>query len=58
MDIKMKILHVVISLAPEWGGPTKVVHELTETLVKRRGVRSQQLTIWFENCSSILYSSI
>ncbi len=31
----MKILHVVISLAPEWGGPTKVVHELTEALVEK-----------------------
>lgn len=31
----MKILHVVISLAPEWGGPVKVVHELTESLVEK-----------------------
>lgn len=31
----MKILHIVISLAPEWGGPTKVVTELTEALVKK-----------------------
>jgi glycosyltransferase involved in cell wall biosynthesis len=31
----MKILHVVISLAPEWGGPTKVVHELAEALVEK-----------------------
>ncbi|MCL0086751.1 glycosyltransferase [Thermodesulfovibrionales bacterium] len=31
----MKILHIVISLIPEWGGPTKVVTELTETLVKK-----------------------
>jgi len=33
--MKMKILHVVISLAPEWGGPTKMVHELTEALVEK-----------------------
>jgi glycosyltransferase involved in cell wall biosynthesis len=31
----MKILHVVISLSPEWGGPTKVVGELTEALAKK-----------------------
>ena len=31
----MKILHIVISLIPEWGGPTKVVTELTETLAKK-----------------------
>lgn len=30
----MKILYVVVSLSPEWGGPTKVVTELTEALVK------------------------
>ncbi|MCL0082944.1 glycosyltransferase [Thermodesulfovibrionales bacterium] len=31
----MKILHIAISLAPEWGGPTKVVAGLTETLAKK-----------------------
>jgi glycosyltransferase involved in cell wall biosynthesis len=31
----MKILHVAISLSPEWGGPTKVVGELTEALAKK-----------------------
>jgi glycosyltransferase involved in cell wall biosynthesis len=31
----MKILHIAISLAPEWGGPTKVVAELTEVLAKK-----------------------
>jgi glycosyltransferase involved in cell wall biosynthesis len=31
----MKILYVVVSLSPEWGGPTKAVTELTEALAKR-----------------------
>ena len=31
----MKILHVTASLSPEWGGPTKVVIELTEELVRK-----------------------
>lgn len=35
MDRKRKILHIAVSLAPEWGGPTKVVCELTEALAKK-----------------------
>lgn len=35
LNKNMKILHVVISLAPKSGGPTKVVHELTEVLVEK-----------------------
>jgi len=31
----MKILHVVANLSLEWGGPTKVVAELTEKLVEK-----------------------
>lgn len=31
----MKILYAVASLSPEWGGPTKVVTELTEKLVEK-----------------------
>ncbi len=34
----MRILHITPSLDPEWGGPTKVVFELTEALAKK-GVR-------------------
>ena len=31
----MKVLHVAASLNPAWGGPTKVVTELTEALAKK-----------------------
>ncbi len=31
----MKVLHVAPSLSSEWGGPTKVVTELTEALAKK-----------------------
>ncbi len=31
----MKVLHVAASLSPEWGGPTKVIYELTEALAKK-----------------------
>jgi glycosyltransferase involved in cell wall biosynthesis len=31
----MKILYVVVSLSPEWGGPTKAVTELSEALAKK-----------------------
>lgn len=31
----MRILHVVASLSPEWGGPTKVVTELTEKIAEK-----------------------
>jgi len=31
----MKILHITASMSSEWGGPTKVVAELTEKLVEK-----------------------
>ena len=31
----MKLLHVAASMSPEWGGPTKVVAELTEKLAEK-----------------------
>ena len=31
----MRVLHVVASLSPEWGGPTKVVQGLTEALIEK-----------------------
>ena len=31
----MKVLHVVASLDPEWGGPTRVVAGLAQALAKR-----------------------
>ena len=31
----MKILYVMASMSPKWGGPTKVVAELTEKLVEK-----------------------
>jgi len=31
----MKILHITASVSFEWGGPTKVVAELTEKLVEK-----------------------
>ena len=34
-DENIKILHVTASLSPEWGGPTKVVVELTEALARK-----------------------
>ncbi len=34
-DENIKILHVSASLSPEWGGPTKVVVELTEALARK-----------------------
>lgn len=34
-DENIKILYVTASLSPEWGGPTKVVVELTEALARK-----------------------
>ena len=34
-DENIKILHGTASLSPEWGGPTKVVVELTEALARK-----------------------
>jgi glycosyltransferase involved in cell wall biosynthesis len=31
----MKVLHITQSLSPEWGGPSKVVSDLTEALAKK-----------------------
>jgi len=31
----MKILHITANMSPEWGGPTKVVTELTEALARK-----------------------
>jgi len=31
----MKVLHVVANFSPEWGGPTRSVHGLTEALAKK-----------------------
>ena len=51
----MKVLHVVASLSPEWGGPVKVVYGLTEALVKKKIKVSIFGPIKKDNDKNILY---